>query len=136
MTLRAYLVLIFVKTASELADPFQPFGGLRNLTNAFSVLCLGVERKNECLISCGINVIFLKLSRIFVVIKLCFKLFFKRMNNFMPCKRHNVVNFALTAVVKLAAPCTFFFMINRIKPALSFNLSNNSLAMLFAEAEG
>ena len=41
----------------------------------------------------------------------------------MPYKRHNEVNFALTAVVKLAALCTFFF-INRLKPALSFNLSN------------
>ena len=41
----------------------------------------------------------------------------------MPYKRHNEVNFALTAVVKLAAPCTFFF-INRFKPVLSFHLSN------------
>ena len=30
----------------------------------------------------------------------------------MPYKRHNEVNFALTAVAKVAAPCTFFF-INR-----------------------
>ena len=59
------------------------------------------------------NVTFLKLSQIFVGLKLYFKLYFKKMHNFMSCKRHNVVSFALTAVVKLAAPYTFFF-INRL----------------------
>ena len=69
------------------------------------------------------NVMFLKLSRIFVELKFCFKLYFKRMHNFLPCKRPNVVNVSLTAVVKLKAPFTFFF-INRLSLALSFNLSN------------